>query len=280
MRLLTIERRRCSAACLRKMKVYWEDPNGKAKINGVKCSFLGMIKNGETKTFEITDNAGKVFVVKDRLAKSLTCDFYQLPEGNENILLTGENSFNLFSDFSFRFDNNDSPEAKKHHKKQVLKVVLMYILVFILGIALGVGLVLYNEAPKTFTNGGMHIVLTNEFDEMQIEGYDNCYSSDEMAVVTVKESFDSDEEFSNLSIEEYGKILLEVNEFDSDIQHKNGLTWFEHEYYNEEEQQGYYYYSYLFKSKDAFWLVEITVREENKHLKETVEEIAKSITFE
>ena len=64
------------------MKVYIEDAqSNELIISGVPCRKLGDLKNGEEKTFEIGEDAAKVFVIADTLSKDYCTEFYQLSEG-------------------------------------------------------------------------------------------------------------------------------------------------------------------------------------------------------
>ena len=66
MRNLTIMRAKSVVACAATMKVYIEDPMcDDLTINGLPCRFLGKLKNGEVKTFQIDESAAKVFVIAD-----------------------------------------------------------------------------------------------------------------------------------------------------------------------------------------------------------------------
>lgn len=138
MRKLTIERRKTFVACAMSVTVCIETPNaGDIKINGVPCASIGTLKNGETKTFEISDNAVKVYVIVDDASKDYCNDFYQLPEGSEDITLTGKNKFNMLNGNAFRFDNNDNPEALANRKRGNKKGWLWLLLAIGVGIIVG-----------------------------------------------------------------------------------------------------------------------------------------------
>ena len=145
MRNLTIKRKKKSVACLVKMKVYIEDAqSNELIISGVPCRKLGDLKNGEEKTFEIGENAAKVFVIADTLSKDYCTEFYQLSEGQDDIVLTGENYFNPANGNAFRFDNNNSAEVlaarKKGNKKGTVILVIAIIVGFIIGFAISSGI--------------------------------------------------------------------------------------------------------------------------------------------
>lgn len=121
MRNLIIKRTKSSVGCLMKMKVYIEDPAGELTINDTPCRKLGDLKNGEERTFPIGSEAVKVFVISDKLSKDYCNEYYQLPEGQEDISLSGKNKFNPASGNAFRFDNNESEGIATNRKKGTKK---------------------------------------------------------------------------------------------------------------------------------------------------------------
>lgn len=138
MRKLTIERRKSFVACLMSLTVCIETPNaGDITINGVPCASIGTLKNGETKTFDISDNAAKVYVIADNISKNYCNDFYQLPEGGEDITLSGKNTFSLANGNAYLFDNNDNPEAIANRKKGKRKGLLWLFLAIGIGVIVG-----------------------------------------------------------------------------------------------------------------------------------------------
>lgn len=146
MRNLTIERRKTFVASAMKMKVYIEDTtSNELVIGGVNCRKLGDVKSGETKTFEVAENSAKVYVIADTLSRNYCNEFYQLPEGSEDIALSGKNYFNPFAGNPFRFDNNDNPEVlenRKQGKRAGATVIILICAVgggLLFGLLVGVG---------------------------------------------------------------------------------------------------------------------------------------------
>lgn len=138
MRKLTIERRKTFVACAMKLKVYIEtDGVGELVINGTPCVKLGTLKNGEKQTFEISDKAAKVYAIFDNASKDYCNDFYQLPEGSDDITLSGQNKFNLASGNAYVFDNNDNPEAVANRKKGKRKGTIVLIVAIVIGAIVG-----------------------------------------------------------------------------------------------------------------------------------------------
>lgn len=138
MRKLTILRRKSFVACLMKLKVYIESFDGTGEeINGVYCKKLGVLKNGEEATFEIGEESAKVFVIVDKVSKNFCNDCYQIPEGTEDVYLSGQNKFNPALGNSFVFENNDSPEAENNHKQRQRLGWVVFIVCLVVGFAIG-----------------------------------------------------------------------------------------------------------------------------------------------
>ena len=138
MRKLTITRMKSFIGCLAKLKVYIEDPSAsELVICGVPCRKLGDLKNGEEKTFEVEERAAKVFVIAGSFSKDYCNDLYELPEGSEDISLTGKAKFSLVSGNAFRFDNNNSEAAIANRKNGTNKGVVVLIISIAIGFAIG-----------------------------------------------------------------------------------------------------------------------------------------------
>lgn len=138
MRKLTIKRTKSFVACLAKMRIYIEDHTAaEITINDVPCRKLGDLKNGEEVTFEIGEQAAKVFAIADGLSKDYCNDFYELPEGQEDISLSGKNHFNLATGNAFRFDNNASEAAAANRKRGSRKGIVVLIISIIVGALIG-----------------------------------------------------------------------------------------------------------------------------------------------
>ena len=99
------------------MKVWIEDPAGDLVIDGVPCRLLGKLKNGEEGSFEIGEDAARVFVIGDKLSRSFCSDFYEIPAGSDDVVLSGVNRFNPATGNAFRFDGNASEEVVANRKK-------------------------------------------------------------------------------------------------------------------------------------------------------------------
>ena len=60
-------------------------------INEIRCRKLGELGNGDTKTFDIEEYEAKVFAIANSLSPNMCDEYYQLPEGANDISLSGQN---------------------------------------------------------------------------------------------------------------------------------------------------------------------------------------------
>ncbi len=290
MRRLTIKRTKSFVASLIKVQVFIEDPlSNEIAINDVPCRKLGTLKNGEEATFDISENSARVFVICDKLSKNYCNDFYQLEAGTEDIFLSGKSKYNPASGNAFRFDNNDNPEALANRKKGTRKGLIVLILAVVVGAVCGF-LSGYNSdsptsstpTPKSFSCEGMSILLTDEFFESDMESsYTAVYDSENVAVFALKEDFSLIEGAEDYSIEKYGEAVLTNNTLtDTQLNEKDGLTYFTYEAANPETDIEYSYYSFVFKGTDAFWLIQFaTLSEKEEAYSSQIFEWAKTISF-
>ena len=271
MRNLTIRRTKKFAACLVTMKVYIEDPlYGDTVINNIPCTKLGELKNGETKTFQIREQNAKVFVIADKLSKNYCNDYYQLPDGEQDIFLTGKNEFNPATGNAFRFDNNFSAEVMANRKKGSFKGLAILLGAIAIGFLIG-GFIVINsifgfisKAPeaKSFSADGMSITLTDNFTEESYSGYTVCYDSKDVAIFVLKEEFTLAEGFEDYTLEQYGNLVIEGNGLtDSQLQTSDGLTYFEYDYEDTANSDTYHYITYVYKADDAFWMIQFATSE-------------------
>lgn len=263
MRRLWITRRKAAAACLAKMKVYIEDPeNGDTTINSFPCRKLGELKNGQKRSFEIGTKAARVFVVADSLSRNLYNEFADIPAGEEDVVLSGKNVLKPFSGNPFRFDGAVSDAVRENRDRVSRRGAISTIAAIVSGVAIGIGAAFavasgssMTVAPQTFSAQELQITLTEAFAETEIPGYTACFSAGDTAVFILREDMEQMKAYGNMSLEVYGAMILANNGFDQSVQleEEGGLTTF-----SSLRGEGYYYYCGLFRSEDAYWMVQIT----------------------
>lgn len=138
MRKLTIKRRKKFAACLSKMKVYIEDyEKPETYINDLPCRKLGDIKNGEEKTFEISENEARLIVIADQVSKNFCNEIYSIVASSEDIYLEGENVINPGAGNPFRFDGNTDVAAVNNRKKSTARGIIILLIAVVVGLVVG-----------------------------------------------------------------------------------------------------------------------------------------------
>ncbi len=287
MRNLTIKREKSFVGSLAKMKIYIEDPtSNEIRINDTPCRKVGDLKNGEEKTFQIGEQEAKVFVIADKLSKDYCNEYYQLPEGQDDIILSGKNKFNPANGNAFRFDNNESVGIATNRKHGTRKGLLILIATVAVGAVVGYSIAagLFSNKTtdvKTFSSKGMAITLTEEFKKTDVEDYTVAYNSKNVVVFALKEEFALADGFQNYTLEQYGNLVLQNNNLSSSkIKNIEGLTGFEYESTNPNTKNTYKYFSFVYKSKDAFWLVQFATLSENADEYDSeIIEWAKSVEF-
>lgn len=288
MRNLIIKRNKTFVGCATKLKVYIEDSaSSEITINGVSCRKLGTIRNGEEQSFLIDTNETKVFVIADKLSKDYCNEFYKVPEGQEDIYISGKCKYNPANGNAFRFDGVTDEEVLANRKKGTKKGTLVLIVAAIVGAIVGFGLsnTLFDDVettPKQFTVDNMQITLTNEFTTESYQGYNGVFASKEVAVFVLKEDFSLLENFEDYTLQQYGKLVIDNNGLTGSVELNEieGICYFDYEYNNTEENTTYYYMSTLFKSDDAFWIIQFAVPAEDaeNYLPQLIE-WAKTVTF-
>jgi len=263
MRKLTIKREKTFVACLSPIQLYIEDHSTwDMTINNYPCRKLGTVKNGQEVSFEIGEESARVFAIAGATSKSFCTECYVLPQGQEDLYLSGKNKFNLANGNAFRFHNNDSEEALQYRKASSRKGAVVLVVALVVGLALGyfVGGGLTGsdmDSPKAFTEGELQITLTEGFRKMDFEGFTVCYGSEDVAVFALKEPFSLLEGFENYTLEEYGALFTEANGIEPEVLKMDGdRLYCAYKGVNQENGLTYAYIAYGYKTDDAFWLIQ------------------------
>lgn len=289
MRYLTIKRRKSFTSCAAKMKVYIEDPvYGDTRINGCKCSKIGALKNGEEATFSIGNEETKVFVIGDMLTRNIINDFRTIPAGDEDIYLSGIVDSGVTSGNPFRFDGEGDEEMQANRRRVKKNGVIVLVVTILVALAFGIGGPLVEHyienSPRDFSAEGMTITLTRAFQENTELDFAAVYVSDNAVVFARKEEFSLlGEGFEELPLEEYGELLLQANPQagDAQLQQDGGISWFEYNSINPETKTNANYYTCMYKSDDAFWMLQFVAEQENaQRLRPDFQEWAASVRFE
>ncbi len=287
MRNLTVTRERGALGSALSIAIYIEDPTtndpqNDITVDGVKCRLLGFVRPRRSLTVAIPDSEQKIYAFTPRsMQKSNISDACLIPEGTEDISLNG--CLHILSSFfkacTFVFDKNISEEDKKKLKKKDIKsFISFYLIIFFISLALSFSAIFFSlyQADKTFSSDGVSITLTTKFSVQAYEGFDFVYASNEVSVFGFKESFEDYPELADYSYEEYGLAVLEANQFDASVT----LKPFGESYYFCYQVDGYYYFCVIYKSNDAFWLIQFSTNVERAdYYADDFSKWASSVTF-
>ena len=95
MRKVTINRIRAIAGCAGKVSIYTSNKLVEGeKITKDKCEFIGKIKNGSSLEFEINEEEIIVIAAYDNMNVFMPTDYILIPQGNDNVELTGKVKLN------------------------------------------------------------------------------------------------------------------------------------------------------------------------------------------
>ena len=120
---------------------------------------------------------------------------------------------------------------------------------------------LFAPKEKSFEKSGLTITLTENFYEKDQVSYTATYDSSKVAVFTLKEEFSLSSSFSNLSLDEYAKMVIKNNSLTVEAKTKDNLTYFDFE--KEINGKNLTYYAFVYKGSDAFWLVQMACESDN-----------------
>lgn len=280
MRNLTITRRKSFVGCAVKDQVYIRDEQAQEiTIDGVPCRKIGDIKNGESKTFQIEEGEQQIFLIVDKISKNYCNATVTVPEGQEDVALSGIHKF-VYGSNPFRFDGVQlSEEQLAKQKKNNRKGAVIMIAATVLGLAIGLFLSwsffgTETVSPKTFTKEDFQITLTDAFEPAEQDGFYAFYGSKSAAVFTVREG---KEHFDDIALEKYGDLVLQANgRTGVKMNQDDGFIWFE--YTETPEEQEFYYLAGCFQSNDAFWVITFATPASNQEqYKDTFLSWAKTI---
>lgn len=266
MRRLTITRTKSFVASLVSVKIYVEDAfHNELMINGIPCRKLGEIKNGQTETFTIDNNAVKVFAVAGAVSRNYCYDYYPVPAGEADVILSGKNYFHPGAGNPFRFDGVTDETVLANRKKGSRTGTVILAAALVIGFLLGLGKIyledFFGDQPKDFSDDGMSITLTEEFSALEYEGFTQCYEGKQAAVMALKEAFSQTPELKNYTVEEYGRLVLRANSMDEDdLVVNGGLVYFTY-VGTAEGGKEYFYLAAVYKGSDGCWLIQFAAPE-------------------
>ncbi|MGM9642646.1 MAG: hypothetical protein ACI3XI_05490 [Eubacteriales bacterium] len=199
MRKVNLTRDKSFVGCIGTLRVLVEDgAAGDININGTPCRLVAYVKNGETVSFEIGNEATKIYVIADKMSKNYCNDYYPVPEGDADLEIGGKCTYNPGLGNPFRFHGITDEEILKSRKRSNVKGVFILVLCIIIGVVIGLLLnfdVFMNiEKPQTFNCTDFDITLSTAF-EAQAKDGKYYFLSDECSLVVFEYDYD---EYANL----------------------------------------------------------------------------------
>ncbi len=135
---------------------------------------------------------------------------------------------------------------------------------------------------KDYSSHGFNIKMDDGMTEKDLATATATWMSDKAVVTALKEEFSILETIDidkNSKIEDYAKAVIKNNKADYELKEKDGLNYFEYE--QTVSGKDYYYFAAIYKSDDAFWLVNFACDKNNKsEYQDKFVEWAKTVTFD
>lgn len=262
MRTLTVTRGKTFVGCASKIRIYVEDYTApEITVLDTPCRLLGTLKNNETQSFEITEEAVKIFAIADKASKNYCNEFYPIPAGIDPVTLSGQCRYNPMNGNAFRFDGVTNEAVLANRRKNSKRGLLVLVAAVVVGVIIGLAStgVLFPEKEKTFTESEFSITLTNRFDPERDDDFYAVYGRDDAVVMIARETFAELGEYSSLTVSEYIQAYQESNAAASKtaVKTADGLCYFDYNATVSGDELTYRFFAY--KSSDAFWTVQIAV---------------------
>lgn len=138
------------------------------------------------------------------------------------------------------------------------------------------------EKESTYTSHGLSVTMNEGFIEKSIVSQTVYFESNEAVFSALKEEFNLLESVnlgSNTTLKEYGEAIIKNNNSDYELKEEDGLTYFEYE--KTVSGKDFYYLASVYKTDDAFWLINFACETSNKNkYQQLFKRWAKSIKFE
>ncbi|MBR0507643.1 MAG: hypothetical protein IJJ86_03445 [Clostridia bacterium] len=292
MRNVTIERKKSFVASLAKFRVFVEDAQAPdLMIQGVPCRKVGEMKNGETITFEVGEEATKLFVINGQTSQEFCAELYPLPAGNTDVYLSGACKLDPSAGNAFRFDGNDSEEAqqvrKNSKKKGVLTTIITVVLCVLFGVGFGLvkgnGIKCSKSKEKNYTAMEMDITLDSSFKKESQIGFAARFDSSDAEVFVERVSKDDmGDEFKNLTVDEFAQLVVEGGGFGygRTLEHEGSLPYIEFSQKDSSSGETVKGFVAFYKSENAYWDVQFySLEKDFKKMRSSFVKWAKSVSF-
>lgn len=259
MRKVYLTRDKSFVGCLGKLNVYVEDANAPdTVIADIPCRKVCKIANGETVSFDISDEETRVIVIADKLSKNFCNDYYRIPAGASDVEIGGKCTYNPPAGNPFRFhgvtDEDVLANRKRTGKKSLIIMLIAVVVGFVVGLVGSMDSLIVND--KVFKAEEFEITLTTQFTE-SIEDGVYYFGSKDCSVSAYIYNFADYANIAQMSELEFLNLLKANDIFSASAELKDvsGLLVVEEQ---AESQAGDIrsYFNVFIKTNDAFYLFE------------------------
>lgn len=266
MRKVYLTRDKSFVGALGKLNVYVEDNvNPETTIASIPCRHVCKIKNGETVSFDITEDAVKVIVIADQLSKNYCNDYYQVPSGVGDVEIGGKCTYNPGAGNPFRFHGVTDEDALANRKRTGRKGIITTIIAVIIGLVIGFAMNMDTlfEKPKTFSSNSFEITLNTSFDDTYDDGH-YYFASKDVSVVATVFRYAEYAGVTSMTEQEFLDYLKTRGKFDvsSQMKTEEGLHIVEEKAESVAGNIGSYFTVFI-KADDGFYIFEFGCENEN-----------------
>lgn len=162
-------------------------------------------------------------------------------------------------------------------KKQRIAVMVLALFCVLLG-----GCFNTNVKQQEYSSHGFKITMDEGMTEKELATTTATFMNDKVVVTALKEEFSTLEVVDvnkDSTLEDYAKAVLKNNKADYELKEKDGIHYFEYE--ETVNGKDFYYLAPVYKSDDAFWLVNFACEKSNKDdYYDTFIKWAKTVAFD
>ena len=160
--------------------------------------------------------------------------------------------------------------------KKIISCLLLFVLIFTFA-----GCSVKDRKDKVYTCEELSITLNEGYVETEMEGYTTCFDSPTVAVFVLREEFSLMVGIEDYTLDQYADLVMQANSVRNPQRaDTEGLTCMKYSYFNAEKNEEYTYLTFLYKSDNAFWMVQFACKSEYyaEHEAYFIER-AKTVTF-
>lgn len=143
----------------------------------------------------------------------------------------------------------------------------------------------FDAAEKTFSNEGMQITLTSDFQKQSVDGYTMCYAADTAIVLVLHETTEqlAAAGMEAMTLDDYAELVAQANSQHNPVagENINGNPTLLYDFHNDDQDTDYRYLTVMYQADDGFWLVQFaSVKDDFDTYEPSFVEAAKTVSFQ